>query len=351
MRKISITRDIEDTIEKEYAQAIKASSFSQSIQDDLVDLKNDFLAARILEIDMGSRRRPNWINSPYTPQDYADYIDAILAGYDSGELLTWKPTEFCAAVSNMDREVRHEIVGKPMKLDGVLVGSFAGQLVKAMHFDDVRREIVPSIYKKLELKTCVYCNANYIITDKDGNGYFDLDHWKPKSFYPFLCISFFNLQPSCASCNRRKSASDELFFGLWDDTGAPSLDVLRFHLEEWSLTNYLVFLEREKLKVNLVEADPGNPEHQGIRRIANEKLHIDARYAEHNDYIEEIVWRSKIYNPSMIQSLRDSEFGDLIPTPMDLMRFVLGTYSNPDEVHKRPLTRLAIDLAGELGLL
>ena len=351
MRKISITKEIEKLVADDYRDAIRSSDINRKITDDLTALRQEFLNARCIEINAGSSRNPNWGLSPSNAQQYADYIGEILRDYRSGHLLTWKPTVFGALIANKDTLVGHRIVHWPMNIDGHNRDSFAKRLVKAMHYDDIRKKIVPPLYRKLELKSCVYCNANYTISDENGEGYYDLDHWKPKSFYPFLCISFFNLQPSCPSCNKRKSASDIPFFGLWDDSGARDLDVLKFKLEERSLVDYLVFLEKERLKVNLVEADPWNQEQQAIRNNTEERMHIEARYAEHNDYTEEIVWKSKIYNASLIQSLRDSEFSALIPNQADLERFILGTYADPDDIHKRPLTRLAIDVAKQLGLI
>lgn len=349
MRKISITPEIEKLVEDKYRDAIHASEINQKILWDLSDLRNEFLNARRIDINTGSSRNPNWILSPSTALQYSDYIGEIQRDYLSGLLLIWQPTTFCGDIRHKDTLVDHQIVNCAMKVNGQDKDSFANRLVKAMHYDEVRKIMMPPIYRKLELKTCVYCNANYTISDENGEGYYDLDHWKPKSCYPFLCISFFNLQPSCPSCNRRKSASDIEFFGLWDDTGGRDLDVLKFKLEERSLVNYLVFLEKEKLKVQLVEANPWNHTHQTIKNNTEQKLHIEARYAEHNDYTEEIVWKSKIYNPSMIQSLRDSKFSALIPNQADLERFILGTYADPDDIHKRPLTRLAIDVAKQLG--
>ena len=349
MRKISITPEIEKLVEKEYRDTLHASEINPKIGADLAILRDEFLNARRIEINTRSSRNPNWGVSPSTALQYAEYIHEIQRDYQSGLLLTWQPTMFCGNIGQKDALVSHQIVNYAMKVDGHDRDSFANRLVNAMHYDDVRKTIIPPIYRKLELKSCVYCNANYTISDENGEGYYDLDHWKPKSCYPFLCISFFNLQPSCPSCNRRKSASDIPFFGLWDDTGIRDLDVLKFKLDEGSLVNYLVFLERERLKVELVEANPWSPTQQIIRNNTEQKFHIEARYAEHNDYIEEIVWKSKIYNPSMIQSLRDSKFSALIPNQADLERFILGTYSNPDDIHKRPLTRLAIDVAKQLG--
>jgi hypothetical protein len=351
MRKISITPEIEQMVDKKYKDALHASDIHQRIISDLTTLRQEFLAARSVEINTGSSKNPIWEASPSNALQYAEYIREILRDYQTGVLLTWQPTMFLGNINHKDTFVHHQIVNCAMRVDGQDRESFANRLVKAMCYDDVRKAIVPPIYRKLELKSCVYCNANYTISDENGEGYYDLDHWKPKSFYPFLCISFFNLQPSCTSCNRRKSASDLEFMGLWDDTGSRDLDVLKFKLEERSLVNYLAFLEREGLKIQLIEADPWNPLQQTIRNNTEQRLHIEARYAEHRDYAEEIVWKSKIYNPSMIQSLRDSKFGALIPNQVDWERFILGTYADPDDIYKRPLTRLAIDVAKQLGFI
>ena len=351
MRKISITPEIEQLVEVQYKDAIHISDINQKILWDLSALRQEFSNARSIDINTATSRNPNWGLSPSTAQQYADYIGEILRDYQSGLLLTWQPSTFCADIAHKDTLVDHRIANRAMKVDGQDRDTFANRLVKAMHYDDVRKAIMPPIYRKLELKSCVYCNANYTISDENEEGYYDLDHWKPKSFYPFLCISFFNLQPSCPSCNRRKSASDIEFFGLWNDTGSRGLDVLKFKLEERSLVNYLVFLEKENLKVQLIAANPWNQAHQTIRNNSDQRLHIEARYVEHNDYTEEIVWKSKIYNPSMIQSLRDSKFSALIPNQADLERFILGTYADPNDIHKRPLTRLAIDVAKQLGLM
>lgn len=350
MRKISITPDMVQMVETEYVDKIHNSSFHSDIVAELTTLKNEFSRARRIEINTGSPRNPVWGVSSSTPQQYANYVNEILTAYNDGMLLKWQPTALLGEITHKDTLVRHQILNCSMIIDGVSRASLANRLIDVMHYKDVRDKIVPPIYRKLELKACVYCNANYTISDSDGEGYYDLDHWKPKSFYPFLCITFFNLQPSCPSCNRRKSASDTPFFGLWDDSGSKDLDVLKFKLDERSLVNYLVFLEKEKLKVDMVPADPWNADKVAIRNNTEQRLHIEARYTEHNDFTEEIVWKSKIYNASMIQSFRDSRFGALIPKQVDLERFVLGTYTDPEDIHKRPLTRLAIDLAKQLGM-
>ncbi|AWU99167.1 hypothetical protein DM992_06055 [Burkholderia sp. JP2-270] len=62
------------------------------------------------------------------------------------------------------------------------------------------------------LFTCVYCNLEKIyVADISSVGdpvvrrraYMDIDHFFPKSKYPYMAISFFNLIPCCHNCNSR----------------------------------------------------------------------------------------------------------------------------------------------------
>lgn len=56
----------------------------------------------------------------------------------------------------------------------------------------------------LGARVCVYCNRNYTVTlkvGKDGVVRPQLDHFYPKSMYPYLAISLYNLVPSCSTCN------------------------------------------------------------------------------------------------------------------------------------------------------
>jgi len=57
--------------------------------------------------------------------------------------------------------------------------------------------------------TCVYCNRQYtfnIVKDKGKNdderiARAELDHWFPKSLFPLMSLSYYNLIPCCKVCN------------------------------------------------------------------------------------------------------------------------------------------------------
>lgn len=63
----------------------------------------------------------------------------------------------------------------------------------------------------LNIHSCSYCNREYTITYRpDGHKgkamVPQFDHWFPKKEYPLLALSFYNLIPSCATCNGIKSS-------------------------------------------------------------------------------------------------------------------------------------------------
>jgi 5-methylcytosine-specific restriction endonuclease McrA len=74
---------------------------------------------------------------------------------------------------------------------------------------------------KFHSATCPYCNYNILhivninldpTKERKRRAYLDLDHFYPKSRNPFFSLSFFNLVPSCHSCN--SSDKGEKPFGI-----------------------------------------------------------------------------------------------------------------------------------------
>lgn len=73
------------------------------------------------------------------------------------------------------------------------------------------------LYKKCRYEICPYCNVgsiacNYTPKSKRGKSYRgDIDHFLPKSKYPYLALSLGNFIPACSDCNSIfKSTTDPL---------------------------------------------------------------------------------------------------------------------------------------------
>ena len=58
--------------------------------------------------------------------------------------------------------------------------------------------------ENINIKTCPYCNRNYIFIYDKGKIRPEIDHFFPKSKYPYFAMSYFNLIPCCHICNHTK---------------------------------------------------------------------------------------------------------------------------------------------------
>ena len=269
---------------------------------------------------------------------YADYVHEIHENYSN--ILKLKPNEFDSYKRNhfstlTDAELKSPVPGFS-KVDGIKGTKFYQLIVDAMRYDELQKKDIRDYIRKLGIKTCVYCNAQYTVTTSKNNGQrvtYQLDHFKPQSEYPFLCTSFFNLQPSCGHCNQSKSNNPALF-GLYTEN-TNELYPFLFHVERKSIIKYLLSHDCNCLNITL-DVHPKN--HQNLKLLQNhqDRFHIDQIYSEFTDFAEEIIWKAKIYNKTYREQLMN-EFKKLFPNGIiDFPRFFYGFHIREEEVLKRP---------------
>lgn len=143
------------------------------------------------------------------------------------------------------------------------------------------------------------------IDEKDNKVYCQLDHFLPKSRYPYLSISLYNLIPVCSNCNLTKGTR-----------GSSESDALLSPYEH-SLHDYFKFeaplplpseAQPEALKKFLnnrkiqtigakprILADQANEEK--IERHL-EVFKIKEIYKNHLEYVQELHTKAYIYNDS-----------------------------------------------------
>lgn len=278
---------------------------------------------------------------------FGNYVQEIITRY-SNDLLTVKPSEMGGIIEDFEKILNYGELKRVLKVGRNKKKPFWEILVSQMMYPEIRRWIFPDYIRRQGLKTCVYCNANYTITDADGIAYYDLDHWKPKSKYPFLCISFFNLQPSCHSCNMLKGDDDEHgYMGLYIDGDDAPLDIFSLKSDDADMANYTSEPDRKHLIIHFRSIES---QYDAMCNDMNTQLHIESRYREHQDVAEEIVWRKMIYNgaykDALQNLLKENNFTD-----EEINRFIAGGYINEGDVHKRPLTKLMQDVLKSCNIL
>lgn len=272
---------------------------------------------------------------------YKLYVDNIISFYD--EIILLKPNEF----EKFKKEKFNML--KDNQLSVLIPGfpkakKFYEAVVDSMRYDEVQKAEIRPYMKELGLNTCIYCNASYAVATDDRKATFHVDHWLPKSEYPFLCISFFNLYPACMHCNQIKSKKTTCNFCLYTDN-SDLLDPFKFSIDDKSIIKYMLFNNADLLKVNLKsDKFPKDAEEHF------DSFYLGGLYSQFSDEIEEIVWKAKIYNESYRNQLLAAYNKKFHLNMYAFKRFYLGFYPDAKDVHKRPLTLLKQSIAKEMGL-
>lgn len=205
--------------------------------------------------------------------------------------------------------------------------------------------------RNIGLETCPYCNRNYTYTVEDGTVKPQVDHFFPKSQYPFLAMSYYNLIPSCSICNglQVKGEKDPLTFDPKDST-----KVVYENLINPYLINYNDFVFSYSIRTPyILSRNYIDIELKVLAKGYNGIFKLEELYKMHTDHVEELIQKSRIKHPLSYRRMLDTQFKtNLINLPKSLYyRVLIGNYIFDDELHKRPLSKLYRDVALQLGII
>lgn len=279
---------------------------------------------------------------------FHQYVEKLRNEYDGERFTLMKPDNYEHVYNEYKAILKDAELKLKISIGGDEAKNLHKRITEAMGYQKyVRDDIYPMLMWQMGIKACVYCNANYTVATERGVGYFELDHWKPESKYPFLCTSFYNLQPSCPHCNKHKSSdTNGEYLKLYEEDPNADLDVFEFVIPKGSLVRYFNSQDTSHIRVKFKAKDASQ---EALRNKANEKFGIESIYNEHIDVIEEMMWRAKFYDSAIVSSMVWL-FGKRRPV-VDIARFKLGTYAGEDEIHRRPLTKMMQDVGKQLELI
>lgn len=241
-----------------------------------------------------------------------------------------------------------------------------------------KKEVLIKNYKKIdsklrkeiidlkEIKVCPYCNRNYIystfktlVCEVCGNELFltekedkvcpmcgkkirepfkvvntaQLDHFFSKDDYPLFAVSFYNLIPSCYSCNHVKSTT-ELKYSPYDTD---------FSFSDVKFSYDLEAVDKLKIKINSTD--------EGFKKDL-QALGIEALYQNHIDIVEELNTKqeiySKVYKDGLTEILREN---GIKLSNSEIDRMIVGNYTVEKDYGKRPLSKMVTDISKEIGLI
>ncbi len=181
------------------------------------------------------------------------------------------------------------------------------------------------------LLTCPYCNRDHINSRDDKVSGAQLDHFYPKSQYPFFALSLYNLVPVCGNCNRIKSKRDDDFASPYDKTVDPFKD-LKF---SYALSDTSSVI----LKINS----------SGVLKNNIDAMKILEAYKIHDIDVQELIDLKKNYSKIREKELIDSIEG-LNLSDEFIKQCIFGKKIEANEFGRRSLSRLKYDILTELKI-
>ena len=207
----------------------------------------------------------------------------------------------------------------------------------------------------LGVDVCPYCGRAFTTTVKKKKEGFvranQVDHYYPKSQYPWLALSIWNLIPACGPCNNLKSDdTDPFLYPYTEEMG----DIYRFCTHPVKGVGYLVGTKDSEadynLTLELITKEKKEPEY--FERAENEigKLNINDLYSVHNKYVCDIFRQRYIFGLPYIDDLVSS-FPELFPGREDVRAMLYMKSIKAEDIGRNPLDKLTRDINIEINQL
>jgi len=198
--------------------------------------------------------------------------------------------------------------------------------------------------EEIQIRTCSFCNIHFVNEYKDNEGSykneFTLDHYYDKATYPYLALSFYNLIPSCYTCNSKLKKNKEF------ENLAPSSKDFRFD-EKVKFKLYL-----DKSCKNLHIENKENIDIKLTEYYSNEYdkyieiFKLNERYKAHKDIVYEMITKAELYPESRLKELQN-----LTGIPFaQIKKDIFNLIDENEDLSKKPFSKLIKDIGEELGL-
>ena len=202
-------------------------------------------------------------------------------------------------------------------------------------------------FEELNIRTCPYCNRQYTFTLHTSKAKTspEYDHFYDKADYPLLAVSFYNLVPSCHTCNHVKGKNNTAkvnpYFKGFDS---------KFYLYDRDDTNHRLNAAEMLVKGDGVlkmrkEDDSINIDEQGNI----DTFGLKGLYDMHDDFVRELLEKAVSYDKTAREQLADA-FQKRGYTPDHVYDFIWGKYLEDVNLDNRLLSKLTKDLLEQLEI-
>lgn len=200
-----------------------------------------------------------------------------------------------------------------------------------------------TLAEKLDIPTCVYCNRIYTKTVISDSGKKitrpTFDHWFPKSEYPLLALSFYNLIPSCSVCNSGVKGS------------TPFQLSTHFHpyyknpAENFNYSFSYDHKDYDKFSFKIATSPTDIFSKNSVKAFELEEI-----FKAHEDEIEDLRKIKDTYSENYIDMLESQILGMSLDRD-EIYRLAFGVHFHESKFDRRPLSKMKKDILIELGII
>lgn len=186
------------------------------------------------------------------------------------------------------------------------------------------------------LRVCPYCNRQYItpVYTKGGKIRADLDHFLPKSEYPYFSMSLQNLVPSCKFCNSSVKGADEYGFELLNPYSDPIDEHIKFYINPGAV---------DKLDVKV----SGPPSYKKKSENYLDLFKIKTQYSYHKNVVNELLLKRRIYTNEYIDDLYQN-YRQYFSNEEELKELIYGCTDQQNQPLDEPLAKLRKDILEQI---
>lgn len=206
-----------------------------------------------------------------------------------------------------------------------------------------KRNAAIEILRKMHVEVCPYCNRQYVQTIKTGEFRAQFDHYYPKSLYPYLSLSLYNLVPSCSICNMAKSSLDTVIepvlYPYEEEFGYDANFELKISKSGDYVKVWQGLSDNFSIAINTTKGTAIEP------AINNQvkKLYLKELYNEHKNFVKDIIKSKNINSPGRIMALYRS-YTHLFKSIDEVKGLLYMTDLRKESWGQRPLTKLIHDI-------
>ncbi|MBO6062287.1 MAG: HNH endonuclease [Clostridia bacterium] len=229
----------------------------------------------------------------------------------------------------------------------------ANPLSKAFDYKELSGDSkLRSVIELLGVRICPYCGRAFTGAVRRKNGKLirtdQLDHFLPKSKYPQLALSLWNLIPSCGACNNRKSddCEDEILYPYAEEMG----DACRFVTHPVSGFGYLLGEPSEGDFEISLEAKDGDSDIAKKAKAEAELFGTKELYQQHKAYVRDIFRQRYVFGDPYIDDLITT-FPRLFRSREQVRALLYMKKIDPGSIGTEPLDKLTRDIDLEIDEL